>query len=128
MASSTSNVINFNYVVPDENGTYLVRVKIMHQFFGTTSIQQIFTALTGAAALPAMIPTLFPSMLVTGASVIFIMSVPMIFGALHGATAGVIVVLFAALLAYWGWLQISALILIIALAYAILNKLRSGRG
>ena len=126
-SSLNHSTVQFTYAVPDVNGSYRVRVHVSHLQFGADSWdwEDVFAAFVGVITAPAALPTIFPLAYVQTLGFIIIMSVPMLFSPPTGATAGVFVVLVAALIAFWNWYPINVAILIFSLALAVLNKMRS---
>jgi len=126
-SSTNRSIISLNYVTPDENATYKV-----HYTFDRTDYTQwdIWSWLAGN---PANIATdvgglpIDPTYLMF-ASLLFIVIVPMMFGPLHGATAGVVMVLLASVLLYYRFYTISLTVLALAGVLAMLNALARKRG
>lgn len=118
--------VSYTYPVPNENQTYQVKVRAYHDVFGGSpwlTLDQLITGAVTALVMPIAIPS--TTLLFIGA--LTIISIPMLFGAIHGALGGVITVLFAALLSYWGIYSISIALLIIFAIYSILNVLYARR-
>jgi len=125
--STNASNVSFTYTVPNANDTYLVKIKIRHALFGQNSIDinQIFT---GIAGLPSvLLPTLDP-LLITLGSGMFLIMLPMMFGPVHGGTAAILTALFALLLAYFKWFQVSIVIIVVVLLFAIFSKITERKG
>lgn len=115
---NTSNPASFNKQLPVPNTTYLAVVNVTHNVFGQITIVRWFD--TSSTILPKPFSVnLFNQVM----SVIAIIMVALMFGAVEGATGGIIVMIVATFFVYWGWYSVSAVILGIAWFYAILNKM-----
>jgi len=128
--STNHSVASYTYAVPDINGTYKVDAKIHHSVFGENTIElvQIFEPLIDlipffmiieaiAGPMPAGLP------IQTFVSICFVFFLALMFDQRHGATAGVIVVLFSALISYLTWWPVGTGVLVMAMVIAVLNKL-----
>jgi len=125
--SNSSNVsgASFNYIVPDPNATYLTKVRIHHKILGNIYITKIFE---GISSLPYALLPIVSTGVLTFMSAMLIIIIPMLFGQVHGATAGIIVSLVALMLAVMGFFQISIVLISVALVLAIINKVTEKGG
>jgi len=125
-ANATGSTVEFTY---DGNGdeSYYAVLEVHHQYYGEESIV-LFGILIGTVS--TMVPFLFPFSFVgtlpvawaTFVSMLIILGIPMLFGSKHAMVGVIMAVIIAGLLSYWGWFEISALILIAVGLLAALYK------
>ena len=107
----------FTQVLPATYVRGYTNINIANFFVGFIS------AITQRSPMIAEIPS---SYFLIG-SLGLILMIPMLFGGIFGAAAGVIMVLMAGLLAYWGLFEIGIVFLIIAGVFAVFNALTKRR-
>jgi len=118
--------VSFAYVTADGNATYRVAAHATRTGFSELTMERLLSGLnqllTGGDKLDAGVKVPATYMLALGLGLVCL--VPMLFGGVFGAAAGVIAVFIAALLVYWGFLHLSVGLLIMLGIFALFNAMR----
>jgi hypothetical protein len=123
--STNHSIVNFNYIVPDENGYYFATFKVHHSYFGENTFGD--SAYFGFGVLPMIFP-LFTILTALGGGLpwfvlFFLFPIPLMFNQKHIGIGIIVLVAIAAALSYFGILHISTFILGIGLFIGILISL-----
>jgi hypothetical protein len=118
--------VSFAYVTADGNATYRVAAHATRTGFSELTMGRLISGLnqllTGGDKLDTNVKVPATYMLALGLGLVCL--VPMLFGGVFGAAAGVIAVFIAALLVYWGFLHLSVGLLILLGIFALFNAMR----
>lgn len=131
--STNHSRVNFNYVVPDVNETYLVEYKIAHALFGEEITHVKMALISPLAMFPAV---LFPLILAVEAiggnaavwvTLLMVLPIPMIFDKKNAGLAGIVMVALATLFSYWFGYPVVGLALTIGLFIAVYIEIKNRR-
>lgn len=121
-SSTNATSSEINYIVPDWSQSYNTTIVVHHAIYGLNSFT-LMTILSGIAALPiALLPGISAEvfMFISG---MFIVTIPMFFTEVHGGTAAIFAGIIALILYIFGWYPVSAGLIIVAIALAVISKI-----
>ena len=124
--SQNSSQVDIAFTVPDPNASYVTRLHVGHLYWGPNSFADVWNAFVGGV-LMLLLPYALPGIIVSGMSVIAIISSALIFGSRHGAFAGIFAVVIGGMFWFLGFYPWTVGLFAIALFFAIINHLISKR-